>query len=93
MCSAPARHANGDGIAELEDALGAHRAHLEAAGTLAERRRRNLRNEVVELATERWRRALEARLAGDPQFEAVLDEVVARRLDPASAARALGADG
>jgi LAO/AO transport system kinase len=82
----------GEGLAELEDALAAHRAHLEAEGTLMVRRRRNLRNEVVELATERWRAALEARLDGDAAFESLLDEVVARRLDPASAARQLSTD-
>jgi LAO/AO transport system kinase len=79
----------GEGVAELEEALAAHREALEAEGALAERRRRNLRNEVVALATARWRSGLEARLAGDAAFEALLDEVVARRLDPASAARRL----
>jgi LAO/AO transport system kinase len=82
----------GEGLAELEDALAAHRAHLVAEGTLMARRRRNLRNEVVELATERWRGALEARLDGDEAFETLLDEVVARRLDPASAARQLSTE-
>jgi LAO/AO transport system kinase len=78
-----------EGVAELEEALAAHREALEQQGALAERRRRNLRNEVVALATARWRGGLEARLAGDAAFEALLDEVVARRLDPASAARRL----
>jgi len=82
----------GVGVAELEAALAAHRAHIETQGTLVERRRRNLRSEVVTLAAARWRGALEARLASDAAFEAMLDEVVARRLDPASAARRL-ADG
>ena len=80
---------SGDGVAELEAALLRHRRHIEAEGTLAERRRRNLRNEVIALATARWRAELEARLAAEPGFEALLDEVVGRRLDPASAARAL----
>jgi LAO/AO transport system kinase len=82
----------GEGIAELEAALVAHHDHLEAEGGLAERRRRNLANEVVALAAARWRAELEARLAGDAAFEALLDEVVAKRLDPVSAARRL-ADG
>ena len=79
----------GDGIAELERALDAHRARIERDGTLLERRRRNLRNEVVAIAGARWRRALEARLEGDPHFERLLDDVLARRLDPAGAARLL----
>jgi LAO/AO transport system kinase len=35
------------------------------------------------------RRRLEARLRGDTELERLLDEVVERRLDPASAAAAL----
>jgi LAO/AO transport system kinase len=82
----------GSGIAELEDALEAQRRRIEADGTLLERRRRNLRNEVLSIAGARWRRALEARLEGDSGFDSLLDEVVARRLDPAAAARALESD-
>ena len=60
---------------------------------LAERRRRNLSNEVLGLATMRLRRALEASLRDDPAVRELLDEVVARRLDPASAASAVLARG
>jgi LAO/AO transport system kinase len=82
----------GGGVAELEAALEAHRAQLQASGALERRRRRNLRAAVIALAGARWRAQLEQRLAGDPGFEAMLDEVVARRLDPASAARSLSDD-
>ena len=68
------------------DALVEHRAFIEEQGTLAERRRRNLRNEVLAIATARLRRRLEHRLEEDDGFDALMDEVVARRLDPASAA-------
>jgi LAO/AO transport system kinase len=78
---------SGKGVEQLEAELEAHRAELAAAGTLLERRRRNLRNEVIALASARLRRELEARLVGDSGFEHLLDEVVARRLDPASAAK------
>ena len=67
----------------------AHREHIEAEGTLAERRRRNLMNEVLALAAGRLRRKLEAEVREDPEVQALLDEVVARRLDPASAATKL----
>jgi LAO/AO transport system kinase len=80
---------SGAGVEELEGALDVHRLALAAAGTLATPRRRNLRNEVIELASARMRRDLQARLHGDERFEALLDEVVARRLDPASAAQRL----
>jgi LAO/AO transport system kinase len=79
----------GKGIDELVQRLDEHRAHLIGAGTLAERRRRNLRNEVLAIATARLRRRLEEEISDDPAFAELLEQVVARRLDPASAASAL----
>jgi LAO/AO transport system kinase len=76
----------GTGIEELLGAIEAHRAHVEETGTLEERRARNLRNEVLGLAAARMRRRLEQRIAEDPSVAALLDDVVARRTDPASAA-------
>jgi len=78
--------AQGKGVDELVEALRAHREHLEREGTLSERRRRNLMNEVLSLATARLRRRLEASVRDDADVQHLLDEVVARRLDPASAA-------
>lgn len=75
------------GIDELLDAVDSHRAHIEEQGTLVERRRRNLRNEVIELATISLRRELENEIASDTHAQTLLDEVVERRLDPGSAAR------
>jgi LAO/AO transport system kinase len=49
--------------------------------------------EVLGLATMRLRRALEESLREDPEVAELLDEVVARRLDPASAASAILARG
>ena len=85
--------ARGTGVDELAEKLGEHRAFVEAEGTLSERRRRNLMGEVLGLATMRLRRALEASLREDPEVAELLDEVVARRLDPASAASAILARG
>ena len=79
----------GAGVEELEAAIDAHREALAASGELAERRRRNLRSEVIALAAARRRQQLEQHLADDASFEALLEEVVARRTDPASAARAI----
>jgi LAO/AO transport system kinase len=76
----------GEGVADLVERLDEHRAHIESEGTLSERRRRNLRNEVLALCTNRLRLRLESELHEDPEFQRLLDEVVARRLDPASAA-------
>ncbi len=79
----------GRGTPELVEALEQHRAHILAGGQLAERRRRNLRNEVLAIATARMRRSLEQGLSGDAEFQRLIEEVVERRLDPASAATAL----
>jgi LAO/AO transport system kinase len=79
----------GEGIDELIEAIENHRAHIESEGTLAERRRRNLMNEVLALAAGRLRRQLEESLRDDESVRELLDEVVARRLDPSSAATKL----
>jgi LAO/AO transport system kinase len=78
--------AKAEGVAELAEKISEHRAHIEAEGTLEERRARNLRNEVLELAAARLRRSLEAGVADDPAIAELLDRVVRRELDPASAA-------
>jgi LAO/AO transport system kinase len=79
----------GEGVDELAEKIAEHGEFIAAEGTLAERRRRNLMNEVVALAAGRLRRRLEARVHGDPEVQRLLDEVVARKLDPASAAAKL----
>ena len=82
----------GEGVAELVEKLVEHRAHIEEEGTLKERRRRNLMNEVLGLATFRLRQRVEASLHEDAHVQRLLDEVVARRLDPASAAKEILAE-
>ena len=79
----------GEGVEELAAKIAEHRAFIEEQGTLAERRRRNLMSEVMALAAARLRRELEARVSADESVKELLDEVVARRLDPASAAAKL----
>src|SRR5664279_2415299 len=79
----------GAGIEELVLALRAHRSHILAEGHLDERRARNLRNEVLAIATARMRRRLEEDLHEDAEFKSLIERVVQRRLDPASAAAAL----
>jgi LAO/AO transport system kinase len=79
----------GTGVSELVERLDEHRAHILAEGQLAERRARNLRNEVLAIATARMRRRLEEDVSEDERFAELIDRVVERRLDPASAAAAL----
>jgi LAO/AO transport system kinase len=81
--------AHNKGVGELIERLDEHRAYILGEGTLQKRRGRNLRNEVLAIATARMRRRLEEELREDTEFKRLLDEVVERRLDPASAATAL----
>jgi LAO/AO transport system kinase len=78
--------ARGDGVEELAEKLDEHRAFIDAEGTLSERRRRNLMNEVLAIAAARMRRELEASVREDPAVQKLLDRVASRELDPASAA-------
>ncbi len=84
--------AKGEGVAELAVKIAEHRDHIEAEGTLEERRARNLRNEVLEIAAARMRRRLEETISDDSSVAALLERVVSRELDPASAATELLAD-
>jgi LAO/AO transport system kinase len=79
----------GEGVPELADKLAEHREHIVAEGTLSERRRRNLMNEVLSIATFRLRRELEESVREDPEVQGLLDRVVAREIDPASAATSI----
>ena len=79
----------GEGIEEVVRRIAEHREHIQAEGTLSERRRRNLMNEVLALATYRLRRRLEHSTREDEEVQELLDQVAARRLDPASAAAKL----
>jgi LAO/AO transport system kinase len=76
----------GEGVPELVEKLAEHRAHIEAQGTLSERRRRNLLSEVLAIASFRLRRELEESIREDDEVRELLDRVVSRELDPASAA-------
>jgi LAO/AO transport system kinase len=81
--------AKGEGIRKLADTIDEHRRHIEQEGTLAERRARNLRAEVLGIAAARLRRRLEQRASEDEEWSALLESVVARETDPATAARKL----
>ena len=80
---------DGAGTEELAEKLAEHRAHIEAQGTLSVRRRRHLMSEVLAIATNRLRRELEQSIAADDEVQRLLDRVVSRELDPASAAETI----
>ena len=79
----------GEGVEKLLGALQQHRSSTAREGLLAERRRRNLMNEVLALAGAQLQAALAAAVRDDQAAQELLDAVVARRVDPASAARAI----
>ena len=91
---------HGEGIVELWDAIGSHRAYLAVDGRLAERRRKGLATEAFALASARAKEHLERAVADDPELRRLLDAVERRELDPLSAVQAIleqvfhmGADG
>jgi LAO/AO transport system kinase len=75
----------GDGVLELWQALGEHRAHLEQGDALEERRRANLAAEVFAVASSRAKARLEEAVAEEPELRRLLDAVQSRELDPLSA--------
>jgi LAO/AO transport system kinase len=81
--------ARAEGVEELAVKIDEHRAFIESEGTLEARRARNLRSEVLGIATSRMRRKLEMTAAEDPETQGLLDRVVRRELDPATAAAEL----
>jgi LAO/AO transport system kinase len=81
--------ARAEGVEELAVKIDEHRAFIESEGTLEARRARNLRSEVLGIAASRMRRMLEATAAEDPETQGLLDRVVRRELDPATAAAEL----
>ena len=81
--------ARGEGVPELLEQIDAHRQHITEEGTLEKRRARNLRAEVIGLAAAKLRRDLEARVGEDEGVTEMLERVVSREIDPATAAREL----
>src|SRR6478736_522598 len=74
----------GDGLAELWDEIGAHRAFLESSGAVVERRRERLVDEIRGLVAERLLERAGA-ITESMQFEALVDQVAARTSDPYTA--------
>ncbi|MDQ1535029.1 MAG: GTPase, partial [Actinomycetota bacterium] len=79
---------DGTGVAELWDALRAHREFLETNGLVEERRRRRVRDEIRAIVAEQLRERANALGSGE-RFEALVDQVAARELDPFTAAAEL----
>jgi LAO/AO transport system kinase len=78
----------GQGIAELAEAIQGHRLHLEKTGHWLHRDRARLENEVETLLQsqlmEQWRAQVD-----DDEYRATLDKLAARQLSPRQAVAAL----
>ncbi|MCA1694603.1 MAG: methylmalonyl Co-A mutase-associated GTPase MeaB [Actinobacteria bacterium] len=77
----------GEGIDELWAAIEKHRAYQEEKGLLGARRRRRAGREIREIVAERFRQRVETEAR--ELLAKLTDQVVARQLDPYSAAEQL----
>ena len=80
----------GEGMDQLLEAIEQHRAYVKASGLLEERRRRRLREEVLDLVAEKARRRAEKRIAPTTDLGRRLREQPLRDLDPYELAAAAG---
>jgi LAO/AO transport system kinase len=78
----------GRGAGDLAAALDRHRAHLRDSGGLAQRERERLAHELERRLRDRLLERLTRQL-GPEALAAALDRMLAREIDPASAAREL----
>ncbi len=81
------------GIPQLWSAIEAHEAFLAASPAHAAERRRRLEEEIVGRVREEVARRLAERLETDPALRRLVDRVLARELDPRTAAERLVAPG
>ena len=75
----------GEGVAELWSAIAGHREHAAASGRLQRRRSRRMREELGEIVTRRLEQ-LARSVCGDQRWNELVEGVLARRIDPWSAA-------
>ena len=79
---------DGTGIPELWDALRAHREFLEKNDLVEQRRRARVRDELRAIVAEQLREQADA-LGSGARFDALVDKVAAREVDPFAAAAEL----
>lgn len=74
----------GEGIDDLWTAVEKHRAYQEETGSLESRRRRRIQRELKEIVAERYRARVDSEAT--EELASLTEDVLARRLDPYSAA-------
>jgi LAO/AO transport system kinase len=80
------------GIGELWEAIASHETFLDSSGGRVAGERRRLASEIAGRLRDRVGRDVTERLARDPELRSLLDRVVDRKTDPASAADRLYRD-
>lgn len=83
----------GRGLDELWTEIERHYSYLQMAGELAKRRRERLRAEMLEVVMGRVRTRLLEDFKGRDRFDALLDRVTAREIDPYEAAATIMRSG
>jgi len=78
----------GEGVSDLWDAIGRHRSFLESSELVTARRHARQASELRAIAAARLQERAAALTCGD-RFDALVDDVVARRRDPYGAASVL----
>lgn len=78
-----------NGIDALWEAIAAHESFLDSSGTRGAGERHRLAAEIVGLVRDQVGRELTEKLEHDPALRRLLDQVVARSLDPRTAAERL----
>jgi LAO/AO transport system kinase len=79
----------GLGVPALLDQLDAHRKHLEGSGVMTERKRENIKTEIVELTEERMKRDVWRRPEVAARLDHLVQEVVSGGTTPYRAAEAI----
>lgn len=82
----------GTGVDALWSAIAAHEEYLDRAGQRRAQERGRLGQEIVSMVAERVARDLRDGIDRDPELAQLLDQVVARRIDPHTAADRLYRD-
>ncbi len=83
----------GSGVEDLWIRIQQHRNYLQSSGELDRRRRRRFEEEIMEIAENRVRRQVLEPRSDTDEFKGMLDDVMARRLDPYSVAEQLSVIG
>lgn len=74
-----------EGIGSLVDEIVRHREYLEETEELKKRRKRNTRMEILNLVEEELMEIIFSKMKKESSFDAIIDNVVSRKLDPYTA--------